>query len=294
MVELFFLFSGFTLSLSCSKKVYDNLKDYFLPKLQRILPIYLITMITATILQFFSKFVTGEFVLGLKNYSVTDVILSFLGLQCGIFWTRVPFNVPAWFITPLLFCYFSYYYLCRLPIDKKPIIIASYVIISGIVLLNQYDLPILNARMARGYFSFFMGVVLYYTYNSIKQFPSKKIRLTKAILVLFILVIVLLVNCNLTRNLYIEGTILFFIIVLYLQLSENIIKIFQIGFISKLSTFLSKYSLSIFLVHYFILTAISIASKFFDISRFYDTWLFFLFYSGIVFTISFILSKRFS
>lgn len=148
--------------------------------------------------------------------------------------------------------------------------------------------------MARGYFSFFMGVVLYYTYNSIKQFPSKKIRLTKAILVLFILVIVLLVNCNLTRNLYIEGTILFFIIVLYLQLSENIIKIFQIGFISKLSTFLSKYSLSIFLVHYFILTAISIASKFFDISRFYDTWLFFLFYSGIVFTISFILSKRFS
>lgn len=291
VVELFFLFSGFTLSISCANKCSKNLREYYLPKVKRILPIYLITMLISILLQFFSKLATGNFVLGLKNYTLTDLILSLLGLQCGIFWTRVPFNVPAWFITPLLLCYLSFFFICHLSKDKKAVAIICYIIASGIVLLNQYNLPILNIRIARGYFSFFMGVVLYYTYNLVNQLLPQKKRLIKFILLLFILVVIFFVKFNLSNNLYFEATVFFFIIILFLQLSTNIKNLFQIDKIFKMSTFLSKCSLSIFFVHYVILTAISVFSVFFDISKFYDTWLLFLFYCGTVFIFSFMLYK---
>merc|ERR1711992_101014 len=101
---LFFLLSGFCLTLSHAKKPITNSWNFYQNRLARILPVYYFTFLVALIL----------IPLGYTQYSSEDptfhpvnVATSLLLIQTWIMFPLSP-NVPAWTVSTLIFFYIVY------------------------------------------------------------------------------------------------------------------------------------------------------------------------------------------
>lgn len=164
IVELFFMLSGF---FTCRyvRRIRDGLsfREFFLRRYLRLFPL----MAVSAAGWFLLYFLLGIHRLGgmwAKWYpSLWNLAVTSLGVQEGWGFANSYLNHPMWYLSVLIFCYLLFYLLVnasqRLRISPYYLFGLMLVLGSGI---RSYciELPFLNLAMARGYCSFFGGVLL--------------------------------------------------------------------------------------------------------------------------------------
>lgn len=160
---MFFLLSGFIAaafkweSISSGK---IGLKEFFVSKWKQWYPSIFFTTLACMLLQMAALFQTGSMVLGLANYHLFDILCNFLVAQVGLFSERSMLNVPLWFLTPLLVCYLLFFIIAKKSRDTRYIVCAICAVIGGICVYYGWSYPLLNVRMGRGLYAFFLGALL--------------------------------------------------------------------------------------------------------------------------------------
>ncbi len=187
VVEFFFILSGFL-----AFKYVDKTDLSFIPfikgKWLRLMPLVLITSIVYEVLLYVYNRVCGtEWLLGNK-VSVWGILLNATGMSTGWVFESPGTNNPVWYVSVLILCYVIFYFLMY--ISKKKNIPVTYLFV-GMVLLGvairtyEMDMFFLNQYAARGYYSFFTGLLLAQALN------KKEITLKESLPALVIVAVIL-------------------------------------------------------------------------------------------------------
>lgn len=117
MVELFFMLSGFGISLGYEEKIAGRhicFFDFIKRRVSKIYPLYFTTLIMTTILQFLYWGKTGA-ILRYSNLDFYHLVLQVLLLQSGIVEVKDwPFFGTSWFISIIFICYIVFYIITHL------------------------------------------------------------------------------------------------------------------------------------------------------------------------------------
>lgn len=162
MVELFFLISGFCMfpyieKISKGKTFYQ----FYARRVARLLPLMALSGLFCAIAKLFYQNVYGTDFLG--EPSLFGVALQALGIQEGWGFKNPSLNNPTWYCSVLLLCYVVFYCVIfwanRLRVS--PVYGFVFFLLLGCSQSN-YDIsgPFLNGPTARGFYSFFAGVLL--------------------------------------------------------------------------------------------------------------------------------------
>lgn len=161
LVEFFFLLSGFLLY----KHVEDEqtFPDFFVPKMIRLLPLVMLSSIAYEVLLIlYNRVCNRNWQIGNKG-SVWGIVTNSLGIQVGWGFENLKVNQPVWYVSVLLFCYLVFHFLRyisrRLDIPNTYLFVIMIFVGAGI-LTYGLNLPLLNPSLARGYYSFFFGLLL--------------------------------------------------------------------------------------------------------------------------------------
>ena len=192
LVEFFFLISGF-LMFSYIEKIKEGLtfKDFFFRRIIRLMPLIIVAAISYEILLYIYPKVFGDYFYNLKP-DFWGLIISMIGIQAGWFFENPMINNPMWYISVLLLCYIFFYISTKISISKKYNYIYFYIVIVFLGLSirkNGTDLAFLNYNTARGYYSFFFGVLFSIYFNNYNV--NKLIKILSVFLLIFITYLIL-------------------------------------------------------------------------------------------------------
>ncbi|MBQ6372135.1 MAG: acyltransferase [Oscillospiraceae bacterium] len=156
MVELFFMISGF-IAFSGIGKIQEELSfdKYFRSRLLRLLP--LAALSTAV---FSAMYLI---VWGTEGFSLFKAIATAACIQKGGPFDEALVNSHLWYLSMLLICYAFFFIIIRA--GQRLRINWRYgclfmIVLGASITSATWDLPFLNNSAARGYMSFFMGVLL--------------------------------------------------------------------------------------------------------------------------------------
>lgn len=161
IVELFFIISGLLTYKYISKiTINTRLWEFFEGKVKRIVPLLVISVFVEAILRYVHEVVINgtEF-----SRNLVDIVINMLGGQSLGIISNNAVNQPTWYLSVLLMCYICFFISTslskRLNINNKYLYICM--VILGVI-INTYSLEFvfLNRALSRGYFSFFLGVLL--------------------------------------------------------------------------------------------------------------------------------------
>ena len=167
MVELFFMISGFVMLPWC-RRITGNVtgsdfKSFILHRYRRFIPMLAVTavcyeLMSAVIIRFLPA-LTDEFI----RLSVWGTVCNILCIQSGWCVRNVMINNPTWYICVLMLCYIVFWIitdLCRRK-NRSPVYAYLFMIILGFsVRMTGMNIPFLNEYTARGFISFFLGILL--------------------------------------------------------------------------------------------------------------------------------------
>lgn len=168
--ELFFMLSGFLMIYHYRDRISNERMDfgkYMLPRYVKLQTIVLVSMLATWIVRYVGKCMTNEWLMPLemdeKRRSFAGFLLNVLGVPCGVVVDNWSINDPSWFVSVLLLCYTIFYVIVRYAKNVKiQQLICVALCVAGIFLLAvPVHVPLLYERAARGYVSFFAGVLLY-------------------------------------------------------------------------------------------------------------------------------------
>lgn len=224
VVELFFILSGFFM-LRYIKKIQSGLsfQEFYLKRAFRLLPLVACSAIVYEVLLEVYHFLyrTSWFDV---EVTLFGVLTTSLGIQSGWAFSNPSVNNPVWYISVLLLCYAVFYLLTRFH-GKIPVVylyLAMIFLGCGICTYG-INLPFLNASSARGYYSFFTGVLLALALDHWK--------ITAKGVCLCLFNIVLIVGLIIVKYAYVERDLVF---LLTFVLYPSIIVVFQTDFVKKL------------------------------------------------------------
>lgn len=161
LVELLFLLSGFIFFAYFGERIRKHEispKEFALSCIIRIIPLLTVTTGVMTLGQIIYHNLYGKFWLDKEPY-VLDILLQSLGLS-SFFGAEMVINFPAWIITTFFVCWgIGYFILYTAKSKYMEITYCVIIMVCGIALSYHpiYDIPFLNANIARGYLPFFMG-----------------------------------------------------------------------------------------------------------------------------------------
>lgn len=164
MVELFFLLSGYFMYPYLEKMQKGmSLKQFYLPRVVRLLPMVAITAIVyqGLVLVYMKTVETAWF---MHSPGIWDTLVACIGMQAGwMFPDEIYVNYPAWYVSVLLLCYVILY-LGTVCFQKLKISVKYFylgMVFFGILLQTQgVQYPFMNEYTSRGYIAFFLGVLL--------------------------------------------------------------------------------------------------------------------------------------
>lgn len=162
LVEFFFVLSGF-LAYKYVEREQVSFKDYYLPKVKRLLPLVLITGVAYEgFLVIYNHVCQRSWLLG-NGGTIWGLIITALGIQSGWVFQNLMVNDVAWYVSVLLLCYIVFYLLMY--ISKKKNIRTTYLFIAMLfvgagIISYGINLPFLNPNSARGFYTFFFGLLL--------------------------------------------------------------------------------------------------------------------------------------
>lgn len=178
LVEFFFLVSGFLMFNYIEKiKVGLTFKDFFIRRIIRLMPLIIVAAISYEILLYIYPKVFGDYFYNSKP-DFWGLIISVLGIQAGWTFENPMINNPMWYISVLLLCYIIFYITTKASVSKKYNYIYFYIVLVFLGLSiqkNGTDLAFFNSYTARGYYSFFFGVLFSVYFNNYKINKSIKI-----------------------------------------------------------------------------------------------------------------------
>ena len=164
-VELFFMISGFLgggVKLNRVNQI--PYWKYIVCIIKRILPMVLLSILIYAILgiQYYLQFGSWYRAIAIDFWVViTSLTLSFSGGAVGN--VSLGINNPIWFICVLLICHTFLYVIQKLSTKYQfyPVYGFICMIFLGISAVTyKINLPFLNASVARGYYSFFLGSII--------------------------------------------------------------------------------------------------------------------------------------
>ncbi len=161
LVELFLLLSGFIFFAHFGERIRKHEispQKFALSRMIRIVPLLTVTALVMTLGQIIYHSLYGEFWLGREPY-VLDIFLQSLGLS-SFFKAETVINFQAWTITTFFVCWgIGYFILFTAKSKYMEITYCVLMMVCGIALSYHpfYDIPFLNANIARGYLPFFTG-----------------------------------------------------------------------------------------------------------------------------------------
>jgi peptidoglycan/LPS O-acetylase OafA/YrhL len=163
MVELFFILSGYMMY-----RYQDRIRQgypfklFYLKRAFRLLPMTALAAVVYEILAVLYKKHTGSLFMD-TDLNLSGTLFDALGIQAGWASINPKVNNPTWYISVLMLCYLIFYLINKLAISRKTNVCYFYIamVFIGIGILS-YDikLPFLNFHAARGYYSFFTGILL--------------------------------------------------------------------------------------------------------------------------------------
>lgn len=163
VVSLFFIISGY-FTYGYIEKLQKGLsfKDFFIKKYVRFLPLMVLSATIYFLLgtSFFNTF--GYWHLD-KPLNVAELILTFLGVQCGWVVRYNNINPPLWYLSVLILCYLIFYLIVVIAkkIKVNPVIFFGIISASGLLAHMFYrSWPVLNVSSGEGFCGFFAGLCL--------------------------------------------------------------------------------------------------------------------------------------
>ncbi len=187
LVELFFIISGICAFQWIEKMTKEwTFPSFYCKRLLRLLPLTVISVIVASLESMIYYHVKGYWRLD-QPFSMSGALFACLGIQAGWASNNPMINNPIWYISVLLLCYAIMYFSTWL---AKRIDVSPYYLYMGIVLvgigIQSYgiNLPFLNFFSARGYMSFFAGILYMKIAHSL-DIKKWWIQITAAVIFMF-------------------------------------------------------------------------------------------------------------
>ena len=164
LVEFFFILSGYFM-YRYIPKIKENsitLLDWWKKRALRLLPMVAISVLAFEVFLYtYNKMYQTNWLS--LDISIWGTVIASLGIQDGWGFVSPLLNNPIWYISVLLACYIIFYILTSISAKVKcsPMYFYAAMIFVGVgIVVYQINLPFLNSSMARGYYSFFFGLIL--------------------------------------------------------------------------------------------------------------------------------------
>lgn len=226
VVELFFLISGYLAAKSVEKiEAGQSFRDFFLPRVIRIVPLAAISTLFYTLCWLICW--RGQ------GIEVWKVLVTCLCVQSGGLFSVMYINSHLWYLSVLLLCTFLLYLLTAL---AKKLGIKSRYLFLGMVLIglttaiSKLSVPFLNEQAARGYMSFFLGILLYQLLRAHQ--PSVKLKLLCGVLIITVTLAIVFCYNEIAGWIQYLMTFLFYPALLIVCRSEKVNRCFEGKFFS--------------------------------------------------------------
>ena len=167
-VELFFILSGFVMTLGYASKVMEgriSFGQYMKRRIIKIYPLYLIALLLVTAAELMYKHANNvTFVYG--NFDIKHFIMHLFCLQGGILSTDWSFNAPSWCITVCFVMYIIFFAVMRSTRSYTVSVIPWSVLMAAgyLMVWKEADYPVINTLIGRGFICFPFGVLMAYAY----------------------------------------------------------------------------------------------------------------------------------
>lgn len=208
-------------------------------KARRIIPLLAISVFVETILRYVGGLLAGnsEF-----SYNLLDIAVNAAGLQTiGLFETN-SINQPTWYLSVLLLCYLWLFIITKVSKRLKFNSCYGYVfmVILGIV-INTYswNTIFLNRSVSRGYFSFFVGLLIAHYFVKVKR--------NRGELVSFIFPIIFFILLITKPHFLTAGDFYFYTLMLWIPILILAVRWIPTQRDCRVITFLGKASFSVYI-----------------------------------------------
>ena len=156
-----------------------SFKDFFIKRVSRLLPLISITVIVyEIIIVIYPKVFNSLFME--QTLDIFGSFISMIGIQAGWFFKNPMINNPMWYVSVLILCYILFYLLVKF--NKKNNIVVKFIVmvlLGVIIQRSRLELPFFNSYTARGYYSFFFGILFAVYLNNYKFFLFAKPKQSK-------------------------------------------------------------------------------------------------------------------
>lgn len=183
-VDLFFLLSGFIFFWFYSEKIATrktSFNNFLSFRFTRLYPVHFLTLMVLVVLQPIMYSLNGHNFIIHNNDTYHFILHLFLIHTWGF--EKTPalngFNGPSWSASIEVLLYLMFFLLCWLKLHKNKVIITCIVLFALVV---QYIYPMIG----QGMYSFFLGALVYYTYQWASQRNNLK-KITNLVILLTIL-----------------------------------------------------------------------------------------------------------
>lgn len=172
LVELFFIISGFLAAAGTEKIRGKDFKQFITGKILRIYPMAMLSVLAMSAAGFLYVVVWGKWYNGVRItiWKLWNSLL--MTVTGGAVNDGTGINGALWYLCVLMYCYVIMYFIIWFCSRKDINCIYGFAIMSimGLSLL-QYEikLPFLNEYTGRGYSSFFLGMLLFYIWNTVSH-----------------------------------------------------------------------------------------------------------------------------
>jgi peptidoglycan/LPS O-acetylase OafA/YrhL len=160
-VDIFFGLSGFIFCWKYAERVSKkeiSAKEFFILRFSRLYPLHALTLALIAGMQYlhfqkYSAFFFGTFN-DIYHFFLNVLLIPIIGLEKGY-----SFNTPIWSISVESLLYFIFFCLCLFQFMR-----ARYLILI-VLCAAVISVPSLESHFARGFWSFFLGCLVFYGYR---------------------------------------------------------------------------------------------------------------------------------
>lgn len=277
-VEAFFMISGFCISMNYKHKDV-GVGDFLIKRISPWYVTYLFFVAINIFLQLIANAncITGKAVLD-KPLNFFYVLTSILLIHNGWFMEQnSPYGSGAWFLDVLVLLYLIWILIKKISDGNNKRYIGlsiTMMIIGWTCVYNEYNIPFLYNKSARGYLMFFIGVLMYEIYEKLDE--KSGVFVSKSILVIYSACIVMEVFTKVfTGNTCLDDGIMFISVFVFPTMFFVTIYLLK-NYKFKISSYMAKYTMSIYLSHALSYAAFDLVLKMIKIELDYSSLCVFL------------------
>ena len=251
VVEFFCLLSGYFMykNITAIQEGKHSLIGWYFLRAKRILPMVIVTTMLYELMVIIEvKYSLNLYSIWMCVLSLWQSILVALGMNAGWFFGIASVYQVAWYIGVLMLCYMVFFIVTKLAqvMRSSPLNLYIFMVFLGIgIQFYGINLPFLNSEAARGYYSFFFGLILAYYVREIGISKRSVLLAMLAILITVLYLIKLQENSILHENRYLLVFVIYPTLVILFE-TDFVKGIFKHPFWGLLG----KVSFEVYLWHY--------------------------------------------